>query len=167
MSDFDGNWELTRYGSDTAEIAYDDTDDGPRETEIRAWLIGNEVSMIGNSLPQTGLRITIEQNRFEESVFRFDELMFDVDGVQVNDYQPMSGNLSISERVAFMAPDESDKPASLDGTGAKAVRYDDGDTKVCDTLRLSGQMLVRQTSVVTDEIYLERMLLIYRRIGDA
>ncbi|GAB5515737.1 hypothetical protein [Rhodopirellula baltica] len=91
--------------------------------------------------------------------------MFDLEGIQINDYQPMSGEVRIRKRVGFLIPDGGPQyglPISID----LPLRYDDGDTKVCDAIRAFDDHLVRQLSVVTDELYLDRMTLLYRRVED-
>ncbi|MEM6286757.1 MAG: hypothetical protein AAF845_06335, partial [Bacteroidota bacterium] len=45
------------------------------------------------------------------------------------------------------------------------IRFDDGDTVVCDGLRRDGDALVRTISVVTDGAYPSRAVLRYRRLG--
>lgn len=165
MNELEGEWELVGYQHRTDEIEYDDGDDGPRVTEIHAWLLGAELTSasLEAAPPRTGLQLAIQSGAFRESVENFSELMFDESGVQVNDYQPMSGQLAIINSVAFLVPEGVPDYAKPEPAEDMVVRYDDGDTLVCDSLRVVNGMLVRQTSVVTDEIYLERMLLVYRR----
>ena len=91
-------------------------------------------------------------------------MMFDVGGVQVNDYEPMEGEIIESDGFAFLHPKGVPEWAESNATDSLVLRYDDGDTKVSDNLRLVDNFLVRQISVVTDEIYLERIVLIYSRV---
>ncbi|QEG38931.1 hypothetical protein [Roseimaritima ulvae] len=168
MNELEGEWELVGYFHKTDEIEYDDADDGSNVTEIRAWLQGAEPTnaSLEAAQPRAGLQLAIQRGAFRESVENFSELMFDVSGVQVNDYQPMSGQLATINSVAFLVPEGVPEFARTEPAEDIVVRYDDGDTLVCDSMRIVDGMLVRQTSVVTDEIYLERMLLMYRRADD-
>ncbi len=170
MNELDGAWELIGYQHQTDEIEYEDEDgeDGPRVAEIQAWLRGAELSraVLEAMPPRTGLQLVLQNGAFRESVENFSELMFDESGVQVNDYQPMSGQLATINSVAFLVPEGVADYARPEPAEDMVVRYDDGDTLVCDSLRIVDGMLARQTSVVTDEIYLERMLLVYRRAED-
>lgn len=168
MNELEGEWQLVAYQHRTDEIEYDDGDDGPRVAEIRAWLQGAEITraLLEAAPRRTGLQLMMQSGAFRESVENFSELMFDESGVQVNDYQPMSGKLATLNSVAFLVPEGVADYAKPEPAGDMVVRYDDGDTIVCDALRIVDGMLVRQTSVVTDEIYLERMLLVYRRSED-
>jgi len=167
MVEFDGEWQLDRYQHITDEIAYDDNEDGPRVTEIQAWLIGTDGVSVDAMPRRTGLRMRMKCGSFSESATAFDELMFDVSGIQVNDYRPMSGNLEKINGLTFLVADVVSRFAASDTVDDVVVRYHDGDTTVCDTLRVIDEYLVRQTSVVTDEIYLDRMLLAYRRVGES
>ena len=160
-----GEWELRQYHHLIDEIPYGDEDNSPRLDEIQAWLMGNDDEQIAQSVPRTGLIIRIQANAFSEHAVEFDGLMFDVSGVQVNDYVPMAGALVERNSLTFLQPDgvpDWAKPELIDGP---VLRYDDGDTKVSDSLRLVGDKLVRQISVVTDEIYLERIVLVYARVS--
>ena len=46
---------------------------------------------------------------------------------------------------------------------AAVLRYDDGDTKISDGLRLKEGRLLRMVNVVTDELYTDRQLVAYQR----
>ncbi|NJN00069.1 MAG: hypothetical protein HC800_25630 [Phormidesmis sp. RL_2_1] len=150
-----GVWELSRYSHVVSEIWPDD--DG---TEMDAWLLGAHEPELNSGQEQRGLHLTVRDGAFTETVKDFAALMFDQEGVQVNDYQPMSGQIVQVNAIGFLMPFGT---SALKGQTPRGcfLRYDDGDTKVCDTIRLIGDRLVRQLSVVTDELYLDRMTLVY------
>ncbi|TWT72626.1 hypothetical protein [Crateriforma conspicua] len=160
MSEFVGSWDLIRYAHTVGEIPNED--DG---SAIHAWLQGSDKGSLGSDTERTGLQLSIEGESFSEQVSAFSSLMFDVEGVQVNDYQPMSGKILVINGLGFLMP-EGVPEYALPINVAFPLRYDDGDTKVCDTVRVFDDVLVRQLSVVTDELYLDRMTLLYYRGQD-
>ena len=74
----------------------------------------------------------------------------------------MVGRLHFVNDVGFILPDGVPDYASPSIENGIASRYSDGDTMVCDTLRRAGDDLIRQVSVITDELYIDRIVLIYR-----
>ena len=159
MSDLSGNWHLVGYNHVNDELPLFDGE--PRVEDIRSWLIGS-VDTQPDVAAVSGLKIEIDHSSFSEIVIEFSLLMFDVEGVQVNDYQPMTGRLHVVEQVGFILPDDVPDYASPFIDNGLASRYSDGDTIVCDTLRRTGDNLIRQVSVITDELYLDRIVLTYR-----
>ncbi|MEO1529540.1 MAG: hypothetical protein AAFX06_29300 [Planctomycetota bacterium] len=159
MSDFSGNWHVVGYDHLNGELSLFDGE--PRAEDLRSWLVGSNETKPAVTAAG-GMKIEIHETAFCESVTEFSRLMFDIEGVQVNDYQPMAGRLHIVEQVGFLLPDEVPEYASPSIDSGVACRYSDGDTIVCDTLRCAGDVLIRQVSVITDELYLDRIVLAYR-----
>ena len=54
-------------------------------------------------------------------------------------------------------------PDAMNRHGHALLRYDDGDTRISDGLRLQGTRLLRTMNVVTDELYTDRQLFAYER----
>ena len=77
----------------------------------------------------------------------------------------MSGTLAITGECAWLQPDGIPRWSThaLNRYDQAILRYDDGDTKISDTLRLSGERLLRTVNVVTDELYTDRQLIAYLR----
>ncbi|MGB7346321.1 MAG: hypothetical protein WBD20_19035 [Pirellulaceae bacterium] len=161
MSDLSGHWELIGYRHISDELPLIDGE--PRPDDIRSWLIGS-VDVQQGVAAANGLQIEIDGSTFSEAVAEFPELMFDIEGVQVNDYQPMAGRLHFVENVGFIRPDGVPGYAFQPIQNEVASRYSDGDTIVCDTLRRAGTNLTRQISVITDEFYTDRMVLVYQLV---
>ena len=160
-----GEWQLQRYHHVVAEIPWGDEDDAACAVAIQAWLIGNSDEQIPDAVPRTGLIMKIQGKTFSEEVVEFDGLMFDVCGIQVNNYVPMKGTVVDRDGQMVLDPEGVPDWATPNGKVDSVLRYDDGDTKCCDNLRLLNDKLVRQISVVTDQIYLERILLVYGRVS--
>ncbi|MFI1393475.1 hypothetical protein [Streptomyces sp. NPDC020681] len=67
--------------------------------------------------------------------------------------KPTGSHLLLSEPVTWAQPYREDVDVPL--------RMDDGDTKIADTIELVGARLRRRVSVVTDEMYVTRVLYEY------
>ena len=90
---------------------------------------------------------------------------FDVEGVLADGSEPMSGTLTLAGDRAWLQPDGIPRWSehALNRHGAAVLRYDDGDTKISDGLRLKEGRLLRTVNVVTDELYTDRQLVAYQR----
>lgn len=82
-------------------------------------------------------------------------LTYDEDGVQVSGVAEFGGVIR----------EEAGRGYLLTGAVAdpRRLRYDRGDTRVCDSARLEGGRLVRSICVITDECYGDRIVLVYDR----
>ena len=163
MSEFSGDWELVGYAYINDELPL--VDGEPRGIDSQSWLLGS-LEPPQNASDRSGLRLIISGSRFSEAVAEFPELMFDIEGIQVNDYRPMTGNIHSIENLGFLLPDGVPEYAAPPVNSAVASRYADGDTIVCDTIRRSGNDILRQVSVITDELYIDRVVLVYRCATD-
>ena len=164
IASMNGEWQLKFYHHLVDEIPWGDEEDTACLAEIQAWLRGKSDAQIPDAVPMAGLVMKLQGSAFSEETIEFDALMFDVNGVQVNAYVPMTGTVVDRDGLTILKPAGVPDWATPNSMDASALRYDDGDTKVCDNLRLIDGQLVRQVSVVTDEIYLERMVLVYGRV---
>ena len=164
MNDFNGHWHLVGYRHFNDELPLTDSETGA--DDIHSWLLGSD-NIVRDVPTATGLKIQIDGNTFSEAVKSFDDLMFDIEGIQVNDYQPMAGTIHFVADIGFVRPDGVPDYASPQIKTDLAARYSDGDTIVGDTLRRAGDNLIRQISVVTDELYVDRIVLVYRLAAGA
>lgn len=164
MSEFSGIWELVGYAHINGELSL--VNGEPSNAESQSGLIGTS-GLHHVTSEMHGLRIVIDGGSFSESAMEFSDLMFDIEGIQVNDYQPMSGKVLVIGQVGFLMPEGVPDYASRPIENELATRYADGDTMVCDTIRSTENNLLRQVSVITDELYTDRIVLLYRRAIDA
>ena len=162
MNEFDGSWELTQYCHVNDEFRL--TDGELAAGDADSWLLGLP-NADQRTVSSAGLQLAIEGTLFTETASDFSELMFDREGIQVNDYSPMSGKIISIKNVGFLLPQGVPEHALPPIRNDVAARYDDGDTVVCDTLRLSDRNLLRQVSVITDELYIDRMVLVYQTLN--
>lgn len=127
------------------------------------WLRDEDYENLENLNKADGLRLEIKSDgTFTESKTGNPQLeWFDEDGVSVSKITPFDGIYKIYDDRAFLT---LQTPSNLSYTNdPERIRYDDGDTKVCDSLRIVGEDLIRTVSVITDELYTIRILMRYTR----
>src|SRR5262245_21260833 len=78
-------------------------------------------------------------------------LTYDEQGVQVAGVALFSGTVrQEGDRWLLLCPELPRWATPKDPLAAQRLRWDDGDTKVCDSLQLVGEQLIRSLCVVTD-----------------
>jgi len=174
-----GEWHLAASASETSELHGDGDGGGdpdPDPDGVARWLSGFDDALLAGATDTAGLVLTVlAGGTFTERVTGRPPVVqpwFDVDGVLADEVQPFDGSFVDTGETAWLKPrgvrsvQEFGRPA--EGRWAPAVlRYDDGDTRIADSLRLVGTDLVRTVNVVTDDLYLDRVVLVYRRAAGA
>ena len=141
--------------------------EGWQPGDVSEWLYNDEGDEpIGKVEPQSGLTLRIGADgtfaEIKTGEPRF--LCYDRDGVQEDSIIPFDGIVKYEGASGYLLLEEpSEEAISLDPLRAFRARCDDGDTIICDKVRLRNDLLVRTVSVVTDELYTERMLFIFGR----
>jgi hypothetical protein len=123
----------------------------------------DEASTAGDA---SGSLLTIHENgRFcQHGQGSSPVLTYDTDGVQVAGVAEFDGQIHDEGERSFLISDKVPTWAIPKDLAAQMrIRYDDGDTKVCDSAKFLDGQLVRQISVVTDELYGDRIVLVYNR----
>ncbi|WP_435016029.1 hypothetical protein TA3x_003588 [Tundrisphaera sp. TA3] len=163
--DLPGEWTLDGY----AFVESGDPIDPPGPAEIASWLLG--VTGVGQPRleARTGLELTIRlDGSYAERVAGGGDLMlwYDSEGVQTASPGPsegiaqeIAGTAAVSLHPRGALPPRPDRSGGL----RDVLRYDDGDTQVSDILQVAGGSLGRVISVVTDGLYLNRVVTRYRR----
>jgi hypothetical protein len=82
-------------------------------------------------------------------------LTYDAEGVQVSGVAEFGGVIREDGERGYLLTDAVAE--------ASRLRYDDGDTRICDSVRVEGERLVRTICVITDECYGDRVVLVYNR----
>lgn len=157
-----GVWLLTGATAVDDEV---DLDGLPVEEQIDEWLYGARYDLMDEAEPVEGLKLTIHPDgTFTEAKTGSLRLpWYDREGVLDEEVVPFSGMLKTEATVMYLHLEEPISWASSeDAIRAVRVRYDDGDTTICDRLAIVNHQLVRTMSVVTDELYLNKLLLIYQ-----
>jgi hypothetical protein len=155
-----GVWHLTGY-------AYVDTHIGPGDppdpADIARWLCAAP----GIGWPQVEARTGVELEIWQDASYserlvggRIPMMWYDVEGVLVESPEPTEGIVReiIGSDGVSLHPHGAPQVRS-----PHVLRYDDGDTQVSDILRIDGDSLVRAISVVTDDLYFNRVVACYGR----
>jgi hypothetical protein len=163
----DGRWRATGTCSANSQIKID-LSGVPDPNGVADWLNGFDSGLARDARPTSGLILTIETTAgtFTERLTG-DPLVewFDAEGVLTQGVSPFDGTFISNAQGAYLCPQDVPKwAAPVAGRYGEAIlRYDDGDTKIADSLRVVEGRLVRTVNVVTDELYLNRVVIIYER----
>jgi hypothetical protein len=158
-----GTWRMIAATSVNCElpIHHEQT----RRMAIDEWLYGKSHALIRQAPLNFGLNLKINADgTFSETGNNSLPLTwFDAEGVLSESAIPFDGviNLDAEDLYLHATPPEN----HTDPVRAHRVRYDDGDTIVCDRAELVQDRLVRTMSVVTDELYCDRAILIYQKVN--
>lgn len=138
----------------------------PETDGVNTWLYGNSNELLGQASPTPGLTLRIEPNGVfsEERTDNLKLSWFDEEGVLTETVAPFGGIVNTEGALSYLvlaAPISWATP--IEPLRKARVRYDDNDTVICDKLEVIDGQLIRTMSVVTDELYLNRTVLIYRR----
>lgn len=162
----EGEWHLIASASITSEVQFVN-DEQPDPNGVANWLNGFDDSLLESAKQTSGLVLSITPDgSFTERVTGKPEVYwFDVEGVFANEVTPFDGVTVKNEQGAYLKPVAVAKWAvAVEGRYGKCVlRYDDGDTKITDNLRIVEAHLIRTVNIVTDELYLDRVLIRYKR----
>ena len=165
FSAYVGRWALISSASINSEISFIGEDPDPNG--VNDWLNGDAIDLVDGSDPTTGLLLQIEQDGSfsEQKTGNPKVYWFDSEGVLTNDVEPFDGRLQSNESNVFLRPSEIPSWAiPVEGKHGRAIlRLDDGDTKISDRLDVIGDRLIRSVNVVTDELYLDRIVIVYSR----
>ncbi|GGO96410.1 hypothetical protein [Wenjunlia tyrosinilytica] len=177
MRGLDGRWVLVGAGVVRPAVAYElraeeESLDAviagtrmPLDDMVRRWLAGEVLGAEAVLVPASGLVLEVARDAaFRESGTAQVE-WFSGEGVLESAAEPFGGrivstpaghHLVLSEPVAWAQPYSAED-------GDVRLRLDDGDTRIADTVHLLGDRLRRTVSVVTDEMYLDRLVYDYAR----
>ncbi|MGB7070008.1 MAG: hypothetical protein WBD22_10990 [Pyrinomonadaceae bacterium] len=161
-NEFVGTWVLAGHKSINEELDISHESQA-FETEMAEWLYGNSDDAVSGLEPVSGLRLSVAGNgTFTELKTSLPEIdWFDAEGVLDDEVNPFSGIYNVSDSRAYLT--FKDPPEWSRSEDKARIRYDDGDTKICDSLFVKDDGLVRTISVVSDDLYLNRVILRYER----
>ena len=162
MNNFTGIWLLNGGFSEngTFEIL-DDIEEYRRRYE--KWLRENASVKFEDFVETSGLRLVINADgTFSESKTGAPQIeWFDAEGVSDSQITPFDGVYKFFGDRLFLTL--SEPIFRSNSSDAEQIRYDDGDTKICDILRIIDDCLIRIISVITDELYTDRVFLRYKK----
>jgi hypothetical protein len=168
LASIQGEWCLVASGSVNSEIAFIN-DEEPDPNGVSDWLNGIDDTLVDTATATSGLTLSIASDgTFAEHVSGKPEVdWFDAEGILQAEVSPFNGVVVGSDQAVYLRPINIATWASpVEGRYGRAVlRYDDGDTKISDRIRALGDRLIRTVNVVTDELYLDRVVIVYERVG--
>jgi hypothetical protein len=167
MNNFVGNWFLAGTYSENGQFEIIEDDEKYRRN-YESWLIAEDYSNLDKLVGVEGLHLTInEDGTFTESKIGDSQIgwieWFDEEGVSDSNTTPFSGIYKIFDNRAFLTVEDMSSWAI--SNDPERIRRDDGDTKICDSLRLVEGKLIRTVSVITDELYSTRVIYSYKKVG--
>lgn len=89
---------------------------------------------------------------------------FNREGCLIDEIIPFSGKVSIFKNRRFLLLDQPISWACPAEADEEFIRYDDGDTKISDEIKIVENNLIRTVAVITDGYLLDRFLYIYKRV---
>lgn len=164
ISAFVGTWVLTGSTSIKGELAI--VDGSPDPNGVEDWLNGSGLSLFETVDATSGLSIDIQPDgTFSEQKQGNPEIeWYDFEGV-LTEVEPFNGSLVANEQGVYLLADDAPewRMPTENEYGVAVLRYDDGDTKISDRLEKKDDLLIRTMNVVTDELYFDRIVIVYRR----
>lgn len=131
------------------------------------WLLSDNYEPLEKMTEASGLELRIEQDgSFTERQKGTPNVAgwFNEEGILDNNVQPFDGRYFISGARAYLKFNLTDEYHwNKRAFTHKYFRFDDGDTKICDSLRVVESQLIRTMMVLTDELWTTRLVFRYRR----
>ncbi len=168
IKDFVGRWEIVAVEEEEGEATFpDDVDDDYENTEFLDWL--NETPTCHRaSASEVASGVTLEifeDGNFEERAEEGARLpCFDEEGVMEMNASPFDGEIVEQGGALYLRPKDLHPGVSPEDERYEVIiRYDDGDTAICDHVKVAKDNLYRTVSVTTDALYFNRIHYIYER----
>lgn len=159
-----GSWVLIGSVAINSEVTFIGEETDPNG--VRDWLNGRADELVGQVETVKGLTLTIADNGTftEVKTANPNITWYDQEGVLESEVEPFNGTVVLKGEGAFLVakeiPNWAQPTVNDDGV---ALRYDDGDTMIAEWLERSDNRLVRTVNVVTDELYLDRIVMVYQQ----
>jgi hypothetical protein len=167
MQSLVGTWLLTASLSIEGEISF--VANRPDPAGVEDWLYGSSHELLAQATPAGGLILRIERdgNFTERRQGQPQVPWFDAEGVLDTEITTFDGVIRADGRVGYLLLATPIKWAiPKDRLRKTRMRYDDGDTVICDKVEPIDGRLIRTVSVISDALYLERTVLIYCKSGN-
>lgn len=151
-----GKWILIGSISMKSELEF--IGEQPKPHGVKNWLNSQTPQLLETMKSTEGLTLTIAPDGTfqEEKIGEPQVEWFDCDGVLSAEVKPFNGYLNVFDSSIYLITDECPLWAR-----DEKLRYNDGDTKISDTLEIYHEKLIRTVSVVTDGMYFDKVVLIY------
>ncbi|MEM8781056.1 MAG: hypothetical protein AAGF26_19800 [Cyanobacteria bacterium P01_G01_bin.49] len=157
---FVGTWLLMGSISIKSELEF--IGETPAPNSVQNWLSGQSDQLLDTIEPTEGLVLTIDPDgKFQEEKTGNPKIQwFDCEGVLATEVKPFGGCLKFFKSKVYLMADEC--PSWAKARDGK-LRYNDGDTKICDSIEVKNNRLIRTISVVTDDMYFDRVVVVYTK----
>jgi hypothetical protein len=135
ISAFAGKWKLIAWAKEKSENTF--KDNRPSKSTVQIWLNSNNMELANNPSEGHGLvlEITSDGNFTENKTDEPDIDWYDEEGVLSNQVKPYNGKLIESDSGFYILPNNVPSFGSPKDEKSEAkLRYDDGDTKICEIL---------------------------------
>jgi hypothetical protein len=164
-NEISGQWVLIGSTSRKGEVRF--INEEPIDADIFDWLNGQELDVVDEIEQTNCLSMSIfDDNTFTEvknnAESNFD--WYDEEGVLDPDFIPFGGAIKCNAHGIFIQPKKISAMGLPTEEYGAILRYDDGDTKICDRISLHEKNMIRTISIVTDELYLDRTILVYKKL---
>ena len=166
MKNYIGSWNLYGYKIIYKQLVEETTT--LRKDKVKNWLLEEATFLDQDIKLVSGSRLIIKNNGFfeEESKERIKFHWYDDEGILQQYISPFSGNYYHHDSRLYLFSNKKlgNWQKSKEEWAKMKVRYDDGDTKICDFLKLNDNYLVRTVNAITDELYFDRLSILYKRV---
>lgn len=169
-AEFEGEWVLYAYAHLNSDLLGDK--DEVDANDIQKWLLGAGSDLVGQQETMTGSILKISQSGYisETAGSRAKVHWFDEEGVLENYdvISPYKGILVENDYGMFTRPESIASWAVPDQNAYQALlRYDDYDTQISERIDVENLELVRTLNAVTDGVYVDRIVMYYRKSGES
>ncbi|GLR12243.1 hypothetical protein GCM10007907_10330 [Chitinimonas prasina] len=161
--DLVGVWHLV--GSAHINVDLDLPDDDDDDSAVVDWLYGHSPELLAQLEATGGLTLQVQADGSFRQTCSGEPAVewFGVNGVLEEKVVPFDGLVNSEGGEHFLLVPDLDWGAPEGEHEQATLRYDDGDTMICDRVALQGAQLIRTVSVVTDEAYGDRVVMAFRR----
>lgn len=160
-----GKWKLIASAAEKAENSF--TDNRPSKTGLKNWLESVNHKLISSASENQGLVVEIDSDgNFNEQKTGEPKIdWYDNEGILVGTVTPFDGKLVEFSSKFYLIPNEVPSFAQpKDGLFEAKLRYDDGDTKICEQIEFFDDKLIRTINISTDECRFDRIVLVYAKV---
>ena len=158
-----GQWDLVGAGLVRSEVDF--VDEEPVPNAVEEWLSGIAENALDVMQATFGLTLSVsdDQTFAELKDGEPDSLWYDTEGVLEESPVPFDGTWLVEAGRVFLKANATPERNCEQGDYPVPLRYNDSDAIICDGLSLIDGFLVRTMNVAIDELYLDRISLVYQK----
>lgn len=165
-NDFTGTWNLDGSFIEAGQMP-ELKDIRKYRQSYKEWLLSDNYEPLTKLTEASGLELTVNADgSFTERQTGTPNVAgwFNAEGIVVNKAEPFDGQYFVSGERAFLKYNSTDEFYwNKSAFAHKYFRFDDADTKICDSLLIVDSELIRTMLVLTDELWTTRIVFRYRQ----